>query len=578
MGSEKGSCYPNGTCNAGLACLSSLCVVLSDAGSATGGNHATGGATGIGGTANVGGTFTAGGANIGGGGTGSTAVLAITPANTLAIIDLSADAGTSVTYKVTEDTRDVSSSAQLMVSDSALGSFAGPILTTAKALPQGASSATTTVHAAADGLAASTGLWLGALRKSGSHRDLLFTDTQGAVTPQNDILKFATNITMLDVMFLVQTSGSMGGALTNVTTNLPTVTIPNLVKAIPNLGIGVASFVDYPVSPFGSPSPCIVLDYPVKVDQLISLNMLDAQSAATGLQVNCGYDTPSSALPAMHHLLTGEALTWSTGSVPVHTPASDHFGGADFRASATPVIVTIFNTDWHDTADSPYSAGTPPLIAPTLADVKADFVAKNARFIGVTLGTTSEAQANDLSDATKSNVPASAFGSTCGAGQCCTDVSGNGRAPSGPGGTCRLNFLADAGGSGISNSIINAIQALSVGTQYDVTVALSNEPSNPGGVDATKFLQPPTALANGDSVNACPAHTAKDTNGDGVPDTFVAVIPGTPLCFQMAPIAANLPAATNTPQIFVAYIDVLGMPGSVKLDHRVVLFVVPAKN
>jgi len=31
-------------------------------------------------------------------------------------------------------------------------------------------------------------------------------------------------------------------------------------------------------------------------------------------------------------------------------------------------------------------------------------------------------------------------------------------------------------------------------------------------------------------------------------------------------------------QFFNAFIDVLGMPGSVKLDHRVVLFLVPPKD
>jgi hypothetical protein len=37
------------------------------------------------------------------------------------------------------------------------------------------------------------------------------------------------------------------------------------------------------------------------------------------------------------------------------------------------------------------------------------------------------------------------------------------------------------------------------------------------------------------------------------------------------------PAATDKPQLFVAYADVVGMPGDVTLDTWVLLFVVPAR-
>src|SRR6266542_1127246 len=52
---ERGSCYPNGTCNAGLSCFSNKCVRYSggiggsDAGAATGGAGTVGGAGTIGG-------------------------------------------------------------------------------------------------------------------------------------------------------------------------------------------------------------------------------------------------------------------------------------------------------------------------------------------------------------------------------------------------------------------------------------------------------------------------------------------------------------------------------------------------
>ena len=500
------------------------------------------------------------------GGDGS-AALAIAPVNTVTIIDLAAKAGTAVTYKVTDGTNDVSSTAALTLDDPTLGTFAGPVFTSALGLPKGASVANTNVHATAAGRNVSTGLWLGALRKSGTHRDLLFTAAAGSFAPQRDLLQMQVTVNGVDVAFLVQSSGSMGGSMTNFQTALGFTAIPNLVKAIPSLNVGVADFVDYPVNPFGNFD-----DYPVKVRQVSSPTTQDSVAALQALKANGGSDLPSSALPAMHYLLTGEALTWPSGSLPAHVSPSGRFGGADFRSDAAAFVVAVTNTDWHDTATSPYS-----FTAPTMADVKKDFASTGVRYIGVTDISGSEAQANDLSDATKSNVPPAAFGGKCGVGQCCTGVSDAARAPAGPGGTCRLNFLT-SGGAGFGTGVTTAIQAATYGAKYDVKVVLRNEPTNPGGVDATLFLKVPEALAAGDVPTGCVANPAKDTDADGVADTFTSVGVGTPVCFQFAPKAAITPAATDKPQLFVAYADVVGMPGNVKLDTRVVLFVVPAKN
>jgi hypothetical protein len=89
MGGERQSCYPNGTCNAGLICLSDLCVRPADGGiggagavgaggtsGATGaagttGTTGTGGATGVGGTSGTGGATGVGGTSGSGGATGS---------------------------------------------------------------------------------------------------------------------------------------------------------------------------------------------------------------------------------------------------------------------------------------------------------------------------------------------------------------------------------------------------------------------------------------------------------------------------------------------------------------------------
>jgi hypothetical protein len=63
QGGVRQNCYPNGTCNAGLACLSNVCV-------SPGTGGADGGAAGVGGGGTGGGTAGVGGTSGGGAGTG----------------------------------------------------------------------------------------------------------------------------------------------------------------------------------------------------------------------------------------------------------------------------------------------------------------------------------------------------------------------------------------------------------------------------------------------------------------------------------------------------------------------------
>ena len=85
-------------------------------------------------------------------------------------------------------------------------------------------------------------------------------------------------------------------------------------------------------------------------------------------------------------------------------------------------------------------------------------------------------------------------------------------------------------------------------------------------------------MAEGDTKAGCPAASTKDTDGDGIDDTFTGVKVGTPVCFEVIP-AMNITVPPKTvAQFFGAYINVLGMPGSIKLDQRRVLFLVPPKE
>ena len=113
---------------------------------------------------------------------------------------------------------------------------------------------------------------------------------------------------------------------------------------------------------------------------------------------------------------------------------------------------------------------------------------------------------------------------------------------------------------------------------------MSNDTTNADMVDATKFIKSLRAMDEGDATEKCAALGAskvKDTNGDGVADTFIQITAAASnrVCFEVLPKMNDFVAPTNVAQIFRAFIDVVGMPGAVNLgDRRQVLFLVPPKD
>ncbi len=503
------------------------------------------------------------------------------PKNTTVVIDSATSPATPgvVTYKVTSKGTDASAIAKLELDDPSLGTFAGAQLTTSDMLPGDKLGVSTMVKATTPDGQGLARLTIVKLRKTGPQRDFFFVvPYQQDPSPKSDVLEFGTSIKQVDVAFAMDTTGSMQGSIDNLKGALSGTLLAQLQNAIPNVGLAIVDYRDYPVSPYGSKAssglpplfPPTPADWPVKVRQKITTTLATAQAAVNQYAAGGGGDNPEAQIPAMQHILTGEALDWSGGSVPAATPAPGHFGAVDFRPGSVPVVVNITDISWHSETNVPYNFATP-----TMASLKAAFTANNAFFVNIT--SSDEAQANELSDATNSNVAPSAFGGTCGAGKCCTGTNGSARNPSGPAGSCRLNFL-HSDGSGVSAGVVKAIQAISVGAAYDVKAVPSNDPTNPKGVDATKFIQALRAMDEGNAAAGCPAVPARDSDGDGIKDTFLNVVVGTKVCFEVIPAKNGTVAPSNEPQFFNAFVDVIGVQGNIQLDKRTVLFLVPPKD
>jgi len=487
--------------------------------------------------------------------------VALEPRNTTVIIDSATNPATpgSVVYKVLQNGKDITAGAKLSLKDASLGSLSGATFTSVASLPAGTLGKSTTVEADTSAGKALGTLTVVQLRKTGPQRDFFFVvPFNEDPDPKSDVLKFSTNIKQADVVFSMDTTGSMQGSINNLKTALQGSLLAQLQAAIPNVGLAIVDFKD-----FGDP-------WVVNVRQRMTTTLSLAQAAVGAMSASGGGDTPEASIASMQYILTGQA----NNGIPAYTPsAPGTFGAVEFRPGSVPVIVNITDAAWHDPSGNA-----------NMATLTAAFNNAKAKFVQITnssafSGAAPEGQANTLSDATSSNVPPSAFGTVagCGAGQCCTGNGGAGRAPSGPGGTCRLNFLSQDG-NGVSGGIVQAISAIAVGTTFDVKAVASNDPKNAKGVDATKFIKALRAMDEGNAANGCPVAPAKDSDGDGIKDTFTGVKAGTPVCFEVIPNKNTVVGAELDPQFFNAFVDVIGVPGNLPLDKRSVLFLVPPKD
>ncbi|MGZ3416435.1 MAG: vWA domain-containing protein [Polyangiales bacterium] len=482
--------------------------------------------------------------------------LEIEPKNYTLFIDLSKPGSPSaVTYKASVGGTDVTGSATFSVADTSLGSFAGAVFTASGTLPGTSLGVTTIVKGDSMGKSGEAKLTIVKLRKTedaSGKRDFFFTvPYMKAPDPPNDVLKFATNIQKVDVAFVMDTTGSMSGSITNLKTSLTTTVIPGLA-VIPSVGLAVVDHKDM------SDGAAVLT-----IRQRVTTDVTKAKAAVGLMSASGGGDEPEAQVAAMDYTLTGKA----NSPIPAWTPAAGTFGGVEFRPGAVPVVVLITDAHWHD-----------PSGVATTASVTSAFSAHNAKFVGVNVGSKGGAgQADSLSDATKSLLDPSAFKGKCGAGMCCTGYKGAGVAPTGPGGKCRLNF--DGGsGDGVSDSIVGAIQAISVGSTYDVKAQISNDPSNADMVDATKFIDKLRAMSEGDATAGCEKHATYDS-GVGYQDTFKDVVVGTAVCFEVLPKMNDFVPPKESAQFFNAFIDMIGMPGKVNLgDRRTVVFLVPPKD
>ncbi|MGZ3438522.1 MAG: hypothetical protein ACXVDD_03360, partial [Polyangia bacterium] len=440
--------------------------------------------------------------------------------------------------------------------------------------------------------------------------DFVFiVDYNMAPSPTTETLNLSTDVSQADVVFSIDTTGSMGNAITNLRSSLSTVAGAVQMK-VKSVGMGVVEFKD-----FGD-SPVVRYDYR-NTTVATAAGLAGVQGALNALTATGGGDDPEAGWEALYSIAGGPALnvngwisTFNLGTTAPNPPPAGEtqgtLGGAGFRAGSVPIIVTVGDAEWHDAPgtalngeDGRNDYGTAENGVPTRATAIARAQALNAHVVGIAgqgSGATGDARSRMLATAiaTGAVVLPADFGpvgtrpATCTLAQCCTGLSGAGEAPQ-TNGTCPLVFRFDDGnGNGVGSAVTSGIVALANGLKFDIHVEAKDV--DPATVDNFMLKLLPNLSGAGPAamcITMTPSPLQDNftgpkaaAGGDGVLDTFPGIGGGQQICFDVIPKMNTTVMNTDMPQMFRAQLQVKGVAGGATVNlgtPRDVFFLVPPK-
>jgi hypothetical protein len=167
-------------------------------------------------------------------------------------------------------------------------------------------------------------------------------------------ISFESRILAADVLFLVDTTGSMLDEIEQIRGTLRDTIVPALVETIGDVQISVASLADFPVSGYGSDD-----DVPFVLLTSSTANIEAAQSAIDRLPMSAGADGPESQTEALYQAATGEGIG---RFVPRGRCPAGTVGYPCFRADGSRIILLFTDAPFHNGPgmSNPYGTDVSP--------------------------------------------------------------------------------------------------------------------------------------------------------------------------------------------------------------------------
>jgi hypothetical protein len=352
--------------------------------------------------------------------------------------------------------------------------------------------------------------------------------------PMRDTLSFSTSLRRVDIYIAIDSSGSMGGEIANLTAGFRTIIVPEIMRRIPEAEFGVGRFEDCPTSRCANSMHNL---------QDITSDAARIEAALSSMAGTlCGGSEPYRQ--TLWLLATGDTSRFSGMVRPIPRRCTDpaSVGWPCFRPDAVKVIVQV--------GDEPMSQGDACSPRFDHATTVAALNAAGIRYVGIESGS-----ATLRTDMQRVAMDTGSVSATTG---------------------MPFVYTISSTGDGLSTTIVDAIEELSGNVPIRVDAVPRDDPTD--AVDAvTSFIRRVETNTSGATVlgRVCtPDLVTADEDGDGFPDHFPRVLPGTSVCFDIVARPNTTVPATDAPQIFRASIDVVG-DRFTPLDSRNIYFLVP---
>ncbi len=346
--------------------------------------------------------------------------------------------------------------------------------------------------------------------------------------PQIQQLDFSTDIKKVDILLLVDLSGSMSGEHSNLKKGINNVIIKGVQEKIPDSAFGLVNFGTLGNSVYS-------------VEQRMTTDANAVQSAVNKISTVGGY-IEYHAL-ALDQPATGAGTYQKAGSYTVNIPAVTNcpagtYGGVCFREESLPIFIMMTDEKF-DMHGLSWSSGSETKRSDAINSMNAI----RAKFIGI----------NSSTNSTGGNNPHNDFVAISN-GTNSKDINGN-----------HFNYKIKSDGSGMSEDIVKAVEELTMNIQIAVSTGKKHIPNIHGVVDTTQFIK---------SIVPVAVNPVGGASIDGL--EFKNVKPGATVTFDVTFQNDFYDNPDREAKLFQAEIEVYG-DGSF-LDERDVYIIVPGKK
>ncbi len=351
--------------------------------------------------------------------------------------------------------------------------------------------------------------------------------------PLDVAMEVRAEIGRADVLLLIDTTTSMDQEIDQISARLRDRIVPAIAEAIPDSRLGVASFADFPVNPYGSPGR----DTPFTLHLAMTSSMADVQAAVNSLGSSNGADQPEAQIEALYQTATGAGL--GAYVAPSEGCPMGGTGYPCFRRDALPVVLLFTDAPMHNGPSGRHRYGG--ALSPPAHSYEATIRELNrlgVRVIGFDSGGgNGRADLEAVARATNA-----------------VDASG---AP--------LVYEIGTNGERLSTGVVDAVRTFASTAVFDIdAVALDPDPAD--GVDVTALVREIIPLA------ADPPMGVREI--DRVAGVFRGVRAGTRVSFRI--VLAN-ELITPGPEPVVLRLElVFRGDGRTRLASRILQIVIPA--